>query len=176
MNIYHYNPKTGELIAADIAREDPLLPGQFRLPAFATIDPAPLFIATGHAAAYLDDAGNVPADYRNGAWREVIDQRGEYWRTDNGLPVTLDRLGVTPTDAGLTRKEPPAFGKWTGKAWKVDQKAAMEAKKATIRAQISEIEQIEQPSAQRAFALTGDNTAMRAIQEKIDALLAQIQE
>jgi len=42
--------------------------------------------------------------------------------------------------------------------------------------QIAMIEQTEQPAAQRKFALEGDNSEMRAVQDKIDALAAQIQE
>lgn len=176
MKIFHYSQATGEIIDADTAREDPLLPGEYRLPAYATPEAPPAFVSQGAALAYLDDQGRPPHDYRDGAWRELQDFRGSYWRTDNGQPEMLDRLGVTPADAGLTSKEPPPFGRWTGKAWKVDQKAAAAAKNAEIRGQIAEIEQVEQPAAQRAFALTGGNAAMRAIQEKIDALLAQIQE
>jgi hypothetical protein len=175
MKIYHYHPASGELMAADVAREDPQLPGEYRLPAYATPDMPPAFVSPGAALAYLNDQGQPPQDYRDGTWRELEDYRGPYWRMDNGQPEALERLGVTPAAAGLTSKEPPSFAVWTGKAWKVNQKAAAAAKNAIILGQIAEIEQKEQPAAQRAFALNGDKTAMQAIQEKIDALTAQIQ-
>ncbi|MCI1015006.1 phage tail protein [Herbaspirillum sp. C7C2] len=176
MKIFHYNHETGELLSSDIAREDPQLPGEFRLPAFATIDPPPGFINPACALAYLDGAGTVPADYRAGAWREVLDYRGLYWRTDTGQQEQFTRLGMTPQEAGLTDQEPPKFGKWNGHAWEVDQSAAKAAHNAAIAMQIVAIEQQEQPAAQRAFALNGDASALRVIQEKIDALQAQIQE
>jgi hypothetical protein len=176
MKIFHYSRETGELIDADTAREDPLLPGQFRLPAFATIDTPPPFVTPGHVAAYLDEQGQAPQDYRDGNWREVIDMRGNYWRTASGQPAFLDRIGVMPADEGLTALEPPQFGRWNGTAWEIDQAAKKAAHNAAIAAQIAAIEQQEQPAAQRAFALNGDTSALRAIQEKIDALQAQIQE
>ncbi|MFJ9535430.1 hypothetical protein [Herbaspirillum sp. NPDC101396] len=39
-------------------------------------------------------------------------------------------------------------------------------------ARIADIEQTEQPAAQRKFALEGDNSAIRDVQTKIDALAA----
>lgn len=117
-----------------------------------------------------------PEDYRAGAWREVSDYRGLYWRTDTGQQEQFTRLGMTPQEAGLTEQEPPKFAKWNGTAWEVDQSAAKAAHNAAIAAQIAAIEQQEQPAAQRVFALSGDASALRAIQEKIDALQAQIQE
>ncbi|MFJ3046987.1 phage tail protein [Herbaspirillum chlorophenolicum] len=176
MKIFHYSPETGELIAADAAREDPLMQGEFRPPAFATPDTPPAFVSQGAALAYLNDQGQAPADFRDGAWRELEDYRGTYWRIDNGQLEYLGKLGVTPAAAGLTAKAPPQFGKWTGKAWKVDQKAAVAAANAAIEEKIAEIERTEQPAAQRAFALEGDASGLRAIQEKINALKAQIQE
>lgn len=176
MKIFHYSRETGELIDADTAREDPLLPGQFRLPAFATIDTPPPFVASGHVAAYLDEQGQAPQDYRDGNWREVIDMRGDYWRTANGQVASLDRIGVTPDEEGLTALEPPQFGKWNGAAWEIDQEAKKAARNVGIAMQIAAIEQKEQPAAQRAYALTGDATALRDIQERIDALTAQMKE
>ncbi|EIJ46443.1 tail fiber assembly protein [Herbaspirillum sp. GW103] len=176
MKIFHYSNDTGELIEADIAREDPLLPGQYRLPAFATIDTPPGFVNPGYVLAYLDEGGTAPPDYRAGAWREVPDYRGAYWRTDTGQPEVLTRLGMTPQEAGLTDQAPPKFSKWNGQAWEVDQSAAKAAHNSAIAAQIAAIEQQEQPAAQRTFALDGDPSALRAIQQKIDALQAQILE
>ncbi|WP_433692410.1 phage tail protein [Herbaspirillum seropedicae] len=176
MKIFHYSRATGELIEPDIAREDPLLPGQYRLPAFATIDTPPPFVSSGHVAAYLSDDGQVPQDYRDGSWREVADYRGIYWRTDSGQEEALERIGVTPQECGLTDQPPPAFGAWNGQTWEIDQAAAKAARNAAIASQIALIEQNEQPAAQRAFVLTGDRTAMKAIQEQIDALAAQMTE
>ncbi|WP_288408009.1 phage tail protein [uncultured Herbaspirillum sp.] len=176
MQIFHYSHETGELLSSDTAREDPQLSGEFRLPAFATIDTPPGFVNPGHALAYLNEDGTAPDDYRAGAWREVADFRGIYWRTDTGQKETLTRLGLTPQEAGLTDQEPPRFGKWNGAAWEIDQSAAKNAHNAAIAAQIAAIEQQEQPAAQRAFALNGDTSALKSIQQKIDALQAQIQE
>jgi hypothetical protein len=155
MQIFHYSHETGELLSTDTP---------------------PGFVNPRHALAYLDANGIPPVDYRAGAWREVADYRGLYWRTDTGKQEEFTRLGVTPQEAGLTDQEPPKFGKWNGKAWEVDQAAAKAAHNAAIAAQIAAIEQQEQPAAQRTFALDGDASALRAIQEKIDALQAQFQE
>jgi|SRR5450830_253048 len=175
MKIFNYSNLTGEFINDDDARESPREPGQPLIPAYATPD-APPPVAAGHVAAFLNDEGQVVSDYHAGAWREVKDERGDYFRTVDAQPEYLPDIGISPADRGLTALPPPANAKWTGKKWGIDKDKVKALSNASLRAQIAIIEQTEQPAAQRKFALEGDNSAMRDVQSKIDALAAQIQE
>jgi hypothetical protein len=80
-----------------------------------------------------------------------------------------------PSDRGLTALVPPENPKWTGKKWTTDKEKVKAQANAQIYAQIAKIEAEEQPAAQRKFVIDGDNSAMRAVQDKIDALVAQLQ-
>jgi len=175
MKIFNYSNVNGEFINDDDARESPREPGQPLIPAYATPD-APPSVAAGYVAAFLDGAGQVVSDYRAGAWCAVRDERGDYFRTVDAQPEYLGDIGISPADRGLTALVPPENAKWTGKKWSIDKDRVKAQNNASLRAQIAVIEQTEQPAAQRKFALEGDNSAMRDVQTKIDALAAQIQE
>jgi len=174
MKVFNYSNETGEFTGADEARESPREPGQPLIPAYATPDQVPA-VQVGNVAVFLNDEGQVVSDYRAGAWREIADNRGMYFRTADAQPETLTDIGVLPADRGLTALVPPANAKWTGKKWSVDKDKVKALQNAQILAQIAKIEAEEQPAAQRKFALDNDNSLMRAVQEKIDALTAQLQ-
>lgn len=174
MKINNYSRATGEYLDQDDARESPREPGQPLIPAYSTPDEVPI-VGVGYVAVYLDAAGNVPGDYRKGTWSEVLDQRGMYYRTADGLPEYLTDIGANPTARGLTSLVPPNNAKWSGDQWEVDQDKVKALNNASLRMQIAAIEQTEQPAAQRDFVLTGNSASMRNVQDKIDLLAAQIE-
>lgn len=99
MDIWHYDPTTGELLGSGVANSNPLEEGQWLLPAYAT-DVAPPEPIEGRARVWL-----------GGSWDQIADHRGEtWWMADaefNDEPVTIDALG-DPRDHELTNVEPPA--------------------------------------------------------------------
>lgn len=94
MDIWHYHDKTGALISAGKARRDPLTPGGYLVPAFATT------VAPPEA-----EAGKV-AVFADGAWTLVPDHRGETWWDEDGNAVVIDQPG-DPAAAGLSSVAPP---------------------------------------------------------------------
>jgi len=95
MQVYNYRPDTGEFICATDARESPLEPGVFLIPANAT-EVAPPTSAAG--VAYL---------FQNGGWQSVPDHRGETWYRADGSPSVIETLG-DPAQSDLLQTEPPA--------------------------------------------------------------------
>lgn len=177
MLIYEYDRKTGELKAEPtIAREGPNEPGMPLIPAYATPD-APLApVPKGCVEVFLAPDGTVPDDYRNGARQVVEDHRGTYYRIVDGSEFVLTEVGVAPAERDLTDLIPAPNSKWAGKKWVADKDKIKALQNAEIRILIARIEQEEQPAAQRKFALEGDNSLMRTVQDKIDALIAQLQD
>ena len=87
MVIYHYHPSTGEHIGQGNADPDPLQPGKFLLPAFATADVPP---ATGqHEVAVF---GGV-------MWHVRPDYRGTYYDTATREPKAITAIGTSPDPA-----------------------------------------------------------------------------
>lgn len=82
MRIYHLDRITGELVGEGDARESPLEPGVFLIPAHATATEPPA-AQEGHARVW-----------DGSAWTQVPDHRGETWHTPDGAPVVIETLGI----------------------------------------------------------------------------------
>lgn len=97
MDIYHFDPKTGELAGVAQARESPLEPGVFLLPQLATFD-VPPEPQEGHTRVW------------DGAqWIQKEDRRGKvYWRPD-GTKHVLRALDEVEPDDALDEKPAQAF-------------------------------------------------------------------
>lgn len=119
--IYAYHPETGEYLGPAAANVSPREPDVLLVPAFAALS-APPVAGDRQCACYLDAAGQVPADYQNGAWQGVADWRGvPLWSTASGEPVVITKPGVTPEEIGATaieRADPTTA--WDGTGWVVD--------------------------------------------------------
>lgn len=85
MRIYHLDRVTGELVGEGEARESPLEPGVFLIPAHATATEPPA-AQSGHARVW-----------DGSAWTQVPDHRGETWHTPEGVPVVIETLGTPVT-------------------------------------------------------------------------------
>lgn len=93
MLIYNYHPDSGVFLGQGEADKSPA-DDEWLIPAHAT-DIAPPEPSAGHAAVF-----------RDGAWGEVVDHRGEVWFGADGQPMEVRQVG-DPADHGLTQEPPP---------------------------------------------------------------------
>lgn len=99
MQIWNYNPVTGELIGPGAADPNPMEVGEWLVPAYATpINPG----EPQPGRAYR---------FTGSTWESLPDHRGEtWWKADaefNTEPVVIGGIG-DPIEHGLTNVEPPA--------------------------------------------------------------------
>jgi len=91
---YRVNPRTGEYIGTGYADPDPMRPGSYLVPAFATTDQPP------------QPGKNEAAVLSDGRWALVPDYRDtEFWIADRSRHI-IDALGVEPPADALF-EEPP---------------------------------------------------------------------
>ncbi|CAN7192071.1 phage tail assembly chaperone [Trinickia sp. LjRoot230] len=94
MNVYHYDPSTGEYVGQSTADASPLEPDVHLVPACAT-EVAPPACASGSIAVFHD-----------GEWSVVDDHRGKtFWRPD-GTQMAMQTLGPLPADALIEAPKP----------------------------------------------------------------------
>lgn len=109
MIIYNYDRATGELIGSCQANPSPAEPGNFLVPACATVIVPPITVA------------NQVAVFSNGSWTVQADFRGHLWDT-HANPL-LCAIGVMP-DGVVTIGTPPpdqvSLWSWVAGAWVVD--------------------------------------------------------
>lgn len=98
MQIYNYSPVTGEFLGSDIARESPLEPGVFLMPACAT-DVAPPQFGASEAAVFANGAWSVVPDYREQTWFDKV----------SGAPCQITALGLPPDSLSPTMPPDIAF-------------------------------------------------------------------
>ena len=114
MKIYNYDRVNGVFLFEDEARQDPLTPGMFLIPAYATEIPPPT--ASGH---------DVPV-FNGSAWSLQPNFIGaEVYSTETGNRIYITALGPLPDNTTLL--VPPAtYPKWDGEKWidDVEQAAA----------------------------------------------------
>lgn len=98
LTIYDYDGASGEIIGSRPARAFPGregwadgTPGKYQISANAT-DLVPPAANAGYAVCF-----------RNGAWTQVADHRGETWWKAYGEPVVIEQLGQ---EVGLSSTEP----------------------------------------------------------------------
>jgi ABC-type cobalt transport system substrate-binding protein len=96
MDIYHYHPATGELMGHGIAEPDPLVGGEFLVPAHATVSPPPAAVV-GKARCW-----------RNGVWQQVEDNRGVIYSVADGSARDWSELGPVPAGYSAVPVAPPA--------------------------------------------------------------------
>ncbi len=119
--IYNYHPETGECLGQAAANVSPREPDVLLVPAFAA-PLAPPVVGDRQCACYLDAAGQVPADYQDGAWRVVTDWRGvPLWSTASGDEVAITQPKILPADIDATAvPRPSAAHVWRDGEWALD--------------------------------------------------------
>ena len=92
MKIYNYSPTTGELISEATARQDPLVPTNHLVPAFATTISPP-----------SKTTNTIPV-FSGSSWALVEDYRSsEVWDTNTGEQVNIISLGPLPVGLSITK-------------------------------------------------------------------------
>lgn len=96
MKIYHYHFKTGEFLSTGEADADPMVEGNYLIPANATTEEPP------------EAEENKVLVFSDGNWSLVDDYRGTTYWTDYQTSFTISEIGVTvPDDAYLEQPEAP---------------------------------------------------------------------
>lgn len=93
MQIFHYSPATGEFLGSGVADPDPVRIGEWLIPAFATGVTPP------------EPEASMARVWRDGAWRQVPDHRGETWYRGRE-PVEVAELGDPSADDLAPEVEP----------------------------------------------------------------------
>jgi hypothetical protein len=109
--IYITHPVTGELVGTDFADPDPLVSGEWLVPAHAYLD-APPEASPGEAVVRAEDG-----------WRVVPDYRGTVYRTSTGLAERFDQLGPLPEGLTTQPRPSPAYA-WQDGEWRLDEALA----------------------------------------------------
>lgn len=111
--VYGYRQESGELVSATYAAPCPFRAGKWNYPAHTT-DIEPPHLKDRQAACF---------DTENKKWRIVADLRKvKLWQTDNAQPIQA-KLGDTLASLHATELEPPAYPKWDGEKWAIDEEA-----------------------------------------------------
>lgn len=116
MNIYHYNPITGEFLSVGLADPNPLEPGKFLIPAHAT-EIEPPVTSEKQVAVWKGSAWGVEEDNRE----EVL------YKTTTGEEIKISEIGPLPWDCTRTPR-PSEFYFWDGQCWVLNFNKACEAK------------------------------------------------
>lgn len=134
MIVYHYDPKTYELLNTSVAKIDPLESAKqgkevYLLPANATSEEPPTA------------AQNQVARRSGMTWELVADYRGSiYYNKDNGAKITITELGVTIPDGYPTQAPPMGMfsPQWDGTSW-IESAIVYQGQTVASKAEVDEI-------------------------------------
>lgn len=123
MKIYNYHPLTKEFLSEGIADADPMVEGNWLIPAHATTVTAPEI-----------QSGYVPV-FDGSQWMQTEDHRGvKIYDIATAQQSEIKGLGELPD--GVTTIAPDVeFPKWNGKKWVTDNAAKKAADIAAAKAQ-----------------------------------------
>lgn len=110
MLTHHYDANTGQYLSSSLPTENPVRPGDWLIPASATLLPLPE--RAPHTWPFL----------RNNAWTMLPDYRGQtLYRCDNGALTEIMTPGISPIELGLTDQPRPSDAHiWSGGKWVPD--------------------------------------------------------
>ncbi|MBT0459845.1 tail fiber assembly protein [Morganella morganii] len=156
MKIYNYHPLTKEFLSEGIADADPLVEGNWLIPAHATTIPAPEI-----------QSGYVPV-FDGREWQQTEDHRGvSVYDITTAQESEIKELGELPD--GVTTIAPDVeFPKWNGKKWvtdivakKVADIAAAEAQKQFFIAEANQKTQLWQTQLMLEIITDEDKTSLK---------------
>ncbi len=142
MQVYDYNPSTGEYLGIGIAQKSPLEPGIYLIPANATSD-APPPTEINEVAVFRNKTWQIIPDYRGQEACE-IDAEGFYIRKHEF------QLGEAPGVTIILSKRPEGFYKpkwvmsqWTEGLTQIEVDAInIEKEKQLIQNQLNELDKV----------------------------------
>ncbi|QEZ47176.1 tail fiber assembly protein [Cupriavidus oxalaticus] len=182
MEIFNYNPFTGEFLSVGVAEDNPLEPDVPIVAGWAT-PVAPPAAGQRSVPVYRDQAGVAPQNWQEGAWSLVPDYRGTpLFRTADGSAFQLsgeyNGLGDLPPFLTDEPRPSPAHV-WTVDEWVLDEALQAEQLAATARADrdalLAEADQLIAPLMD-GFVLgeltEEDETRLRALSQYRKALRA----
>lgn len=138
MNIYHYNPTTGECLGMGEAQPNPLEPDKWLVPAHATLKEPPT-VGSKQAAVW-----------RGEDWEIVTDLRGiKYW-DKTGSPHKIDTLDVVVPNNATTTPPPSFYHEWNGEVWIENTERKTMARASEIRAQRDKLLEELRPRIERS--------------------------
>ncbi|MCS3417397.1 hypothetical protein M2399_002799 [Pseudomonas sp. BIGb0450] len=111
--LYQADPVTGEYIGSVFADSDPLVEGEWLIPAMA-FTTAPPVVEPGYAAVHVKDSEHI--------WSFTPDLRGTVYRIDNGEEINWHKLGELPGDFTPLQR-PDINHTWDGSSWALDEHA-----------------------------------------------------
>lgn len=151
MKIYNYHPLTKEFLSEGIADADPLVEGNWLIPAHATTVPAPGV-----------QSGYVPV-FDGSEWQQTEDHRGvSIYDITTAQKSEIKELGKLPD--GVTTIAPDVeFPKWNGKKWVTDKTAKKES-------------DIAASEAQKQYLLSEAAEAIAPLQDAVDLDMATPEE
>lgn len=127
MQLYHYDPVTGEYTKESAARLDPLE---------SKAQQQDIYLIPAHATniAPPDEEEGMVRVFDGEAWSQVEDHRGEtaYSTADESITLTITELGPIPD--GYTLLEPCDYPTWNGSEWVSDFSQALAAKIESLAA------------------------------------------
>ena len=109
MKIYHYHPITAEFLSEGLADKDPLVVGNWLIPAHATTTEPSSKTRKGHAQIFKDCE-----------WLYIKDLRGQkVYNTETKEESIINYLGDIAV--GFTLDKPEQFDEWDGDKWVKDE-------------------------------------------------------
>lgn len=123
--VFNYHPVNKEYVGAAQADESPLEPGEYLVPAFATLKPPPA-TAVRETAVFNegDDDWVVTPDYRSVSLYSTVD----------GHAIAVTEIGAQPDDT-TERHRPSIYHDWDGVAWVMNIQKAQAAIWESIKAE-----------------------------------------
>lgn len=126
MKLSQYHFETGEFLREVDAVKN-IKSKEFMIPPYHTPTAPELQLSENQYHAFLDDNGNVPRDYNNGAW-EVKDRfvKVTAYNKQTKQPKEFDDKTLVDGDYTLV-KPATQFDEWINNAWVTNQQAQYEA-------------------------------------------------
>jgi hypothetical protein len=159
MEIYNYDPTTGEYVSTKDARPDPREKGRYLIPAHATAVEPPAE-KEGYARVF-----------QAGEWKYIEDNRGKtIYSTVDAHVNAMVALGPIPV--GYTDQIPCDYPKWDGEKWVKDDDAVKAAQAAEAKLKLDEID-LQSIRSIREFIISKYPDAPNSLKEHENAAVSE---
>lgn len=134
MIVHGYSFSDGRFVRSANAQADQMNPGEYLIPGYHTPDPQPdaSWLQDGEYFAYLNENGEPPRRYQDGAWEIRTESHPlTAWRKVDGSPEQFDDASEVPEDY-TTAKPATRFDYWNETGWVTDEQAQFEAEVKSV--------------------------------------------